>query len=125
MTSIDVTLPATTQAPAQARRAIDEFASELEEEQRFNLRLLVSELVANAVRHGHPDDGASVRVTARKGPERLHVEVCDGGGGFDWHARPSSDGGRGLPLVAALADRWGLTFDGGTTAWFELRRSPG
>jgi hypothetical protein len=44
--------------------------------------------------------------------------------GFDWE-KPRSrggDSGRGLPLVAALADRWGLTFEEGTTAWLELRR---
>lgn len=124
-TSLDVSFPATSQAPEAARRAVDEFAAELDEEQRFNLRLLVSELVANAVRHGHLRDGASVRLSARKGPERIHFEITDDGEGFDWKGgSSSSDGGRGLPLVAALADRWGLTFDGGTTAWFELRRSP-
>jgi DNA-binding transcriptional MerR regulator len=122
MTTLDVSFGATTKAPEQARRAVDDFAAELDEEQRFNLRLLVSELVANAIRHGHLGDGGTVRLTARKGPERIHVEVSDDGEGFDWQTGPSSDGGRGLPLIAALADRWGLTFDSGTTAWFELRR---
>ena len=27
---------------------------------------------------------------------------------------------RGLALVAALADRWGLSVEGGSTVWFEL-----
>jgi DNA-binding transcriptional MerR regulator len=125
MTALDASFAATTKAPEQARRAVDEFAAELDEEQRFNLRLLVSELVANAVRHGHLDGDGAIRLTARKGPERIHVEVADDGDGFDWETRPgTSEGGRGLPLIAALADRWGLTFDGGTTAWFELRRPP-
>jgi len=124
MTSLDVSFPATLHAPEAARRAVDEFAAELDEEQRFNLRLLVSELVANAVRHGHLHDGATVRLSARKGPERIHVEVIDEGDGFAWGEGSSPDGGRGLPLLAALADRWGLTFDGGTTAWFELARMP-
>jgi DNA-binding transcriptional MerR regulator len=122
VTALDVSFPATAKAPEAARRAVDEFAAELDEEQRFNLRLLVSELVANAVRHGHLGDGSTVRLSARKGPERIHVEVSDEGEGFDWSERPNGDGGRGLPLLAALADRWGLTFDRGTTAWFELRR---
>jgi serine/threonine-protein kinase RsbW len=122
-TALEVTLALTTAAPAEARRAIDEFAAELEEEHRFNLRLLVSELVANAVRHGRVQDEGTVRVVARKGPQVVRVEVSDDGGGFDWQTRPQTYGGRGLPLIAALAHRWGLTFDGGTTAWFELRRS--
>jgi DNA-binding transcriptional MerR regulator len=124
--SLELVLPATPRAPEAARRAIDELARELGEEQRFNLRLLVSELVANAVRHAASGDGASIRMTARTGPERVHVEIADQGGGFDWRSRSGDgdgDGGRGLPLVAALADRWGLTFDGGTVAWFELRRA--
>ncbi len=123
--SLDLTLPATTQAPAAARRAVEQLASELGDEQRFNLRLLVSELVANAVRHAEAESGASVHVAARVGPERVRVEVTDEGTGFDWKTGPGSDGGRGLPLLAALADRWGLSFDGGTTAWFELRRAGG
>lgn len=121
-TSLDVTLAATARAPEAARRALEELAAELGEEQRFSLRLLVSELVANAVRHGRQQEGATVRLVARKGPERIHVEVSDQGDGFDWEAYGDSDGGRGLPLVAALAERWGLTFEGGTTAWFELQR---
>jgi DNA-binding transcriptional MerR regulator len=122
--SLDVTLAATTRAPEAARRALEQLQAELSEEQHFNLRLLVSELVANAVRHAKGDEDATLRVTARVGADRVHVEVSDQGDGFDWKARPRSNGGRGLPLVAALADRWGLTFEGGTTAWFELRRLP-
>jgi DNA-binding transcriptional MerR regulator len=120
--SVDVTLAATPRAPEAARRALETLAVDLPEEQHFNLRLLVSELVANAVRHAKGDEDATLRVTARVGPERVHVAVSDQGGGFDWKTRPRSHGGRGLPLVAALADRWGLTFEAGTTAWFELRR---
>lgn len=120
LSPLDLTLQATPQAPAAARAAIDRFGVGLSEEQRFNLRLLVSELVANAVRHG----GGPIRVTGRSGPERLYVEVSDRGGGFDWRSGPPCPNeGRGLPLVAALADRWGLTFGDGTTAWFELTRS--
>jgi DNA-binding transcriptional MerR regulator len=122
--SLDVTLAATTRAPEAARRALEQLQAELSEEQHFNLRLLVSELVANAVRHAKGDEDATLRVTARVGADRVHVEVSDQGDGFDWKARARSNGGRGLPLVAALADRWGLTFEGGTTAWFELRRLP-
>jgi DNA-binding transcriptional MerR regulator len=122
--ALDVTLDATTRAPEAARRALDQLAVDLGEEQHFNLRLLVSELVGNAVRHAKHEETATLRVTARVGADRVHVAVSDQGGGFDWKTRPRSHGGRGLPLVAALADRWGLTFEGGTTAWFELRRQP-
>jgi DNA-binding transcriptional MerR regulator len=121
--AVDVVLPPNTTAPEQARRAVDDIGAGLADEQRFNLRLLVSELVANAVRHAEAGNGSTIRLTARAGAERVRVEVSDQGSGFDWQTRPPSSGGRGLPLIAALADRWGLTFEDGTTAWFELRRS--
>jgi DNA-binding transcriptional MerR regulator len=116
---LELELPADTTAPGVARRAIDGFAAGLPDEPRFNLRLLVSELVANSVRHGA---GVNVRLHAKIDGERVRVEISDDGVGFTWSKGEScSEGGRGLPLVAALAERWGLTFDRGTTAWFELR----
>jgi DNA-binding transcriptional MerR regulator len=121
--AVDVSLAVSASAPEQARRAIEDIGASLADEQRFNLRLLVSELVANAVRHAAAQNGAMIRLTARAGSERVHVEVSDQGDGFDWQTRPASKSGRGLPLIAALSDRWGLTFENGTTAWFELRRS--
>jgi DNA-binding transcriptional MerR regulator len=125
---LDVEIESGARAPAQARDEVEGFAAALGEVDGFNLRLLVSELVANSVRYG---GGAHIRLLVRMDSDRVHVEVSDDGEGFDWRTTPNgngngngdADGGRGLPLVAALADRWGLTFDGGTTAWFELRRS--
>jgi DNA-binding transcriptional MerR regulator len=123
-TSLDVHLAADEQAPGAARRAIEPLAGSLSDEALFNLRLLVSELVSNSVRHAGLRGEAALRLRVRVEPDRVHVEVRDDGR-FDWRYPPPSrdgEGGRGLPLVAALALRWGLTFDGGTTAWFELPR---
>ncbi|MFK3734884.1 ATP-binding protein [Streptomyces sp. NPDC088090] len=86
---------------------------------------VVAELAANAVLHGRVPgrdfrlrlaleaDGGALRieVTDARG-ERLPAVVSPGGG----------DGGRGLPLVAALADRWGVVPrpPGGKTVWAVL-----
>ncbi|HSP71818.1 MAG TPA: MerR family transcriptional regulator [Gaiellaceae bacterium] len=125
-TSLELELPGDTHAPAAARRAVEPLAQGLPDDVRFQLRLLVSELVANSVRHAGLNGGATVRIRARLEPDRVHVEVHDRGR-FDWRdPEPhvaDAEGGRGLPLVAALSIRWGLTFDGGTTAWFELPRA--
>jgi DNA-binding transcriptional MerR regulator len=119
MRTFELELPANPRAPEAVRNAIDDFAAALPDDRRFNLRLLASELVANSVRYGR---SPTVRVAARMNAERVQVEISDDGEGFTWgQPGPDSEGGRGLPVVAALADRWGLTFDGGTTAWFELR----
>lgn len=123
--ALELELPADPTAPAAARHAVDDFADGLAEDVRFNLRLLVSELVSNSVRHAGLRDGAVVRLSARLANGSVRVEVVDGGV-FGWPpGGRNGSGGRGLPLVAALAERWGLTFDGGTTAWFELRRTRG
>ena len=124
-TSLELELPCDLRAPSAARRAVEPLGQGLPADVRFNLRLLVSELVANSVRHAGRNGGGTVQVRARLDPDRVHVEVHDDGT-FDWRAPgPSAvdaEGRRGLPLVAALSSRWGLTFDGGTTAWFELPR---
>jgi anti-sigma regulatory factor (Ser/Thr protein kinase) len=81
--------------------------------------LLTSEVVTNAVVHG---DG-TVLVRARTGDGRLRVEVQDDGDGAPvlQDAARDAEGGRGLALVAALADAWGVEeVTGGKFVWFEL-----
>ena len=82
-------------------------------------RLLVSELVANAVTHAVTD----VTLQLDLSPERLRVEVRDGADGEPRARRPHHDDptGRGLMIVEALADRWGVEpTPPGKTVWFEL-----
>jgi len=85
--------------------------------------LLVSELVTNAIRHAQPP--LSLRA-ATLGPG-LRVEVHDGAPDPPVLATQATlddeptESGRGLFLVASLADRWG--WDGhstGKAVWFEL-----
>jgi anti-sigma regulatory factor (Ser/Thr protein kinase) len=81
--------------------------------------LVVSELVANAVRHGH----APVRLEVTGEPGRVMVEVHDAAGGGPVRHRPDDEGGRGLHLVTALATNWGCARhdDGhGKYVWAEL-----
>ncbi|WKX74508.1 ATP-binding protein [Streptomyces sp. XD-27] len=79
------------------------------EEVRENAVLVVSELVTNAVRH---TTTASVRCELRLADARLRVEVADQGGArTEPRTRPVSadqEGGRGLMLVEALAESWGV-----------------
>ena len=83
--------------------------------------LLLTELVANVVQHvGRP---MRVELTCRDG--RLHVEVEDPAPAPPVVQIPDdvSEGGRGLFLVASLADRWGTEREPGTPGkrvWFEL-----
>jgi anti-sigma regulatory factor (Ser/Thr protein kinase) len=72
--------------------------------------LCVSELATNALVHGVPA-GRQFRVFLRYDGHVLRVEVHDSGGGVprvDAHPDDTEEGGRGLLLVTALADKWGV-----------------
>ncbi|WP_246574177.1 ATP-binding protein [Streptomyces genisteinicus] len=90
--------------------------------------LIAAELTANAVRHGHvPGRDFHVRLTLTTGTFR--IEVTDTRTDELPPATPpapdsSSESGRGLHLVAALADDWGVSRRAaapGKTVWAELR----
>src|SRR5205085_6244962 len=73
-----------------------------------DLSLTVSELCTNAVRFGSGAPG-SLSVQAWGDGDAVVVEVSDDGRGFEWHGvddvpDPEADEGRGLFLVATLAD---------------------
>jgi serine/threonine-protein kinase RsbW len=86
-----------------------------------DLRLVISEVITNAVRHGGSAD-VLVAVTPKQG--FLCVQVTDTGDGFAPRPRafePDDDGGFGLFLVERLTRRWGLTReDSNTRVWFEF-----
>jgi anti-sigma regulatory factor (Ser/Thr protein kinase) len=114
-------LPKAAVAAAMARRALDRLASEVDERRLDDARLLVSELIANAVEHVEADGDIELRVD--NDAERLRVEVLDPGKGFmaDPH-RPGdfAESGWGLHFVSRIADRWAAEPDGTGRVWFEL-----
>ncbi|WP_079064124.1 ATP-binding protein [Streptomyces sp. NRRL F-4489] len=80
--------------------------------------LLTSELVTNALLHTEGGAVVTARVT-----DRLRVEVRDFAARRPEPRAPSAAGtsGRGLMLVRALADDWGIRPEGnGKCVWFEL-----
>ncbi|MDI1454164.1 SpoIIE family protein phosphatase [Streptomyces sp. ATE26] len=100
-------------ARAEARRRLREWG--VDQEVAFTSELIVSELVGNAVRYGEP-------------PMRLRL-ICNGmltcevsdsamSAPHVQHARTSDETGRGLFIVAALADDWGIRYQAeGKTVW--------
>jgi anti-sigma regulatory factor (Ser/Thr protein kinase) len=120
---LSVRLGGGKEAPARARRALSRLRADVDAPTLDTLRLLVSEIVANSIRHAR-SDGVSLTVLVR--PGTVLTEISDDGDGFEPHADrgPRADHtGWGLFLVERLADRWGVVRDGaGTRVWFELRR---
>lgn len=99
--------------------------------------LILSELLSNACRHGRPlgrhtdvgdgDVRAAWRVDRTGG---LTVEVTDGGGPTrPVPATPSvtARGGRGLNIISALADEWGVrdSSSGEVTVWVLVNEGHG
>ena len=106
-----------------ARDAVGEFGDGLPRQLLDIVRLLVSELVANAVIHGRAGERGGIELEAVIDDRRLRVDVADGGSGFVPPPRapdPGLEGGRGLQLVEAFSDRWGIVTGGVSQVWFEI-----
>jgi serine phosphatase RsbU (regulator of sigma subunit)/anti-sigma regulatory factor (Ser/Thr protein kinase) len=125
--TVDLTLelPSAAESAGAAREALAPLGERLEDSQLETVRLLVTELITNSVKHG--DGGEAVTVTVELNPESVRVEVSDGGSGFEPPPPPDnppeSPSGWGLYLVDRLAARWGIEDEGGARVWFELKRS--
>ena len=102
-----------------ARRELVGLEGSLPPETMARLRLLVTELVANSVRHAR---GTPIDVTVTVTDAVVRAEVSDGGDGFDPpnpDENPLKPSGWGLVLVRKIASRWGAEPRTGTV-WFEL-----
>jgi anti-sigma regulatory factor (Ser/Thr protein kinase) len=120
-----ITLRGGPEAVPTARKAVEDGWAEMAGERLDDLRLLVSELVTNSVRHGGVGAEGKIELRVATPDDRVRVEVCDPGS--DWVApdemRPSDPrepGGWGLFLVDQMADRWGVSKNAATCVWFEL-----
>jgi anti-sigma regulatory factor (Ser/Thr protein kinase) len=116
-------------AAAEARRAIAELRADLDPPLMETLRLLVTELVTNSVRHTDCD---SLTLRVAIGKAAVLTEVADDGPNFDAEGaveaeRPdgrAEDTGWGLFLVQRLARDWGVKEDDRSKrVWFELGRA--
>lgn len=87
------------------------------------VELGVTELLANVVRHV-PDRRCTLLLL--RAAAGVRVEVGDGSAQLPIRRNdlsPEAEGGRGLVLLDAVADKWGVgpRVVGGKTVWFECR----
>ncbi len=121
---IDVELAPSADSVATARARLEQLRGTVKDELLDDLRLLVSEVVTNSVRHAGlgPRDAVEVRVVAKS--DSVRAEILDDGPGFRApQSGPAAGAGSGwgLFLVGRVADRWGVDrSDGRTRVWFEL-----
>ena len=121
--SVHVDLQPTPAAARAARAFLADHLGPLDADSAYAAALCASELVTNGVLHARTPIVVGVTI----GAERLLVTVADGAGGTP-HMPPPDDerpSGRGLMLVDALADQWGVAdADEGKTVWFTVSRTP-
>jgi PAS domain S-box-containing protein len=122
---LDVLLPPTPEAVPTARHALAPLAEQLDTQRFEDLRLLVSELVANSVRHGRLQTSDWIGLSVTRSGRAIRVQVSDPGQGFslaEARSRERGDqGGFGLYLVEQIAARWGMQHrHKETNVWFEL-----
>jgi anti-sigma regulatory factor (Ser/Thr protein kinase) len=112
--------PAELRSAAEARRFAERTLRDWGcEELVESARLLVSELIVNAVIHAH----TAAELCMRCNGSVLRVEVSDGSSVAPRRRpySPTATTGRGLMILEAVADHWGVEIGTGTkTVWFEL-----
>lgn len=117
-------LPVGSMAPRAARKALRMVAEGVPDEELATAELLLSELVANSVRHGPSGPSAKVGVYIEVERNLLRAEVSDGSPGGATLGPPDANGekgGYGLVLLESLASRWGSRREGAlNVTWFEL-----
>ncbi|MGW6094450.1 SpoIIE family protein phosphatase [Streptomyces sp. NPDC055157] len=114
-------LPAGPEAAPRARAAARRqlAAWKIDEDSTFTTELIVSELVGNAVRYGAPPLRLRLILDGM-----LTCEVSDAVSSAPHlkHARTIDETGRGLFIVATVAENWGTHYDAqGKTVWAQQR----
>lgn len=129
--------PTTAHGAHTARHAAERWLAErkggpeaADDDSAATASLLIAELTANAALHGRVR-GRAARLALTLTPITLRIEVTDARGERRPVPAPAVDAdgesGRGLLLVASLADAWGCEPypPGGKTVWAECaRRAP-
>ena len=110
---VSMNLPFAPTSAGEVRRALVSWMEHL-----GSPRLVVTELVANAIRHADPLSNDSVLVRWHQAGGELVLSVTDGGGGATPRkvdATPEAESGRGLAIVEALSLGWQIEHPHGLT----------
>jgi anti-sigma regulatory factor (Ser/Thr protein kinase) len=117
--TLTLLLPPRAASTREARTRVRDLVTSWPAECVATLQVLVDELVTNAILHARSEAELSATIEGH----RARIEVRDLSPRMPTalHYGRSSLTGRGLHLVAALADRWGVDgVPGGKIVWFEF-----
>jgi anti-sigma regulatory factor (Ser/Thr protein kinase) len=103
---------------------LDRLEGLLVSEKLEDVRLIVSELVTNSVRHAGLSADEQISLAVGISGRSVRGRVCDTGPGFEQPSAPKPrtdmSGGWGLPIVERISDRWGVERNGCACVWFEI-----
>jgi anti-sigma regulatory factor (Ser/Thr protein kinase) len=123
-TRVQRSLPADATAPRLARDALADVSRRIPGHTADDLRLLLTELVTNAVKHAELRDGETIDLNVRALPECVEALLS-----YPHHGEfapalpfePDAESGFGLFLVDQVCDRWSMVeTQGRMQAWFEV-----
>jgi serine/threonine-protein kinase RsbW len=109
---ITLRLPFEARSVSVARQRLKSWMSDIEGGSRDSIedaRVVISELVANAVRHARPLSDGNLLVTWTLEGDGVQVSVTDGGSATRPRALETSSSalsGRGMAIVEVLAHTW-------------------
>jgi anti-sigma regulatory factor (Ser/Thr protein kinase) len=119
--TIEVELPVDPESSRRARECLEPLRSTLDQAVFVDLRLIVSELVAEAVGHAETDN---VALSCELRDDHVWVTLAEGADGFRLSPHPAEPGARGwsIYLVQRLTRRWGIRREKANTSrvWFEM-----
>jgi anti-sigma regulatory factor (Ser/Thr protein kinase) len=125
----EAVLPCGPAAPRAARAVVTEWLSGFVGMHKLDdVRLVVTELVTNSVRHAQLSPGDAVTLRIHLAEHSLRIEVTNPGTAGEIAAgggSPHAGGGLGLRLVERLCLTWGIARDRDTTVWGEFERAGG
>lgn len=115
-------------APAAARRMLDGFRGQLDDDVIDRGALVVTEVVTNSVTHAGVTAAQPIDLNIQESPGCLRIEVTDEGtAGFDPVVTlpyVGQSSGRGFWMIDQLTDRWGIDFMRTTRVWCEFDLGP-
>ena len=124
---LSITLPARASSATTARTEVTRrLAPRLTSSALEDVRLLLTELITNSLRHADmkPDDEIAVKAELVDGTVRIEVSDPGRDGPVEVRRPGARGGGYGLFLVDRLTNRWGVDRQDGTTVWAELSAGP-